>query len=152
MVRVWNRGFLVRFSTISWTFNREALPETDKTSISRGQEPERFEKDILDTIKINTIGPIHLFTFFLPLLRNGSAKKAIAISTGMADAEMISKFAVAISPPYAISKGALNVAVAKFDAQYRKEGILFLAISPGLVDTGKGASRKYSLSTFVVLF
>jgi NAD(P)-dependent dehydrogenase (short-subunit alcohol dehydrogenase family) len=142
---------LCKFLYHNLGFQRQIQPETDKISISRGQEPERFEKDILDTIKINTIGPIHLFTFFLPLLRNGSAKKAIAISTGMADAEMISKFAVAISPSYAISKGALNVAVAKFDAQYRKEGILFLAISPGLVDTGKGASREYSLSTFAVL-
>ncbi|VUC37315.1 unnamed protein product [Clonostachys rosea] len=121
-----------------------------------GQEPERLEKDILDTIKINAIGPIHLFNFFLPLLRNGSAKKAIAISTGMADAEMISKFGVDISPPYAISKGALNVAVAKFDAQYRKEGILFVAISPGLVDTGKGASlteeQKIGLGQMVAKF
>jgi NAD(P)-dependent dehydrogenase (short-subunit alcohol dehydrogenase family) len=106
-----------------------------------------MEQELLDKFKVNAIGPIHLFNAFMPLLKNGSAKKAIAISTGMADAELVSKFELDISPSYAISKAALNMAVAKFDAQYRKEGVLFLAISPGLVETGKSATRKSPLRT-----
>ncbi|RYP50201.1 hypothetical protein DL768_004222 [Monosporascus sp. mg162] len=102
-----------------------------------GENPEAFEEDLLASFKVNAIGNIHLFNVFLPLIRQGNAKKVIAISSGMADAEMIRLYDVDIAAPYAISKAALNTAVAKFSARYRKEGILFMSISPGLVDTGK---------------
>lgn len=58
----------------------------------------------------------------------------------MADNDLISKFSVHEGAAYSISKAAGNTAVAKFDAQYRKEGILFLGISPGVVDT-QGAAN-----------
>lgn len=44
-----------------------------------------------------------------------------------------------LTTSYAASKAALNIVVAKFHAQYKKEGILFLSISPGIVDVGHGA-------------
>ncbi|CCT75917.1 related to protoporphyrinogen oxidase [Fusarium fujikuroi] len=100
-----------------------------------GEEPERLEEDMLESFKINTLGNIHLFNLALPLIRKGEAKKVIAISSGMADPDFITNFSITDGAPYTISKGALNIAVAKFDAQYRKEGILFMAISPGLVAT-----------------
>ncbi|KAI0159546.1 hypothetical protein GGR57DRAFT_457790 [Xylariaceae sp. FL1272] len=84
---------------------------------------------------INVIANIDLFTLFLPLIQKGKAKKVVYISTGMADIDMISKFEVWVDPLYSISKAAGNAMVAKFDAQYRKEGILFMSISPGLVAT-----------------
>jgi NAD(P)-dependent dehydrogenase (short-subunit alcohol dehydrogenase family) len=90
---------------------------------------------MLESFKINTLGNIHLFNLALPLIRKGQAKKIIAISSGMADPEFITNFSITDGAPYTISKGALNIAVAKFDAQYRKEGILFMAVSPGLVAT-----------------
>ncbi|KAF5624143.1 protoporphyrinogen oxidase [Fusarium sp. NRRL 25303] len=100
-----------------------------------GEEPERLEEDMLESFKINTLGNIHLFNLAIPLIRKGQAKKIIAISSGMADPDFITNFSITDGAPYTISKGALNIAVAKFDAQYRKEGILFMAISPGLVAT-----------------
>ncbi|KAF5023007.1 hypothetical protein F66182_4965 [Fusarium sp. NRRL 66182] len=115
---------------------------------SLGNEPQKLEDDLLETFKINTIGNIHLFNLFMPLIMNGQAKKVITISSGMADLDFISKFSIADAAPYSISKGAVNVAVAKFDAQYREKGILFMSISPGLVDTGglakitEGQARK----------
>jgi short-subunit dehydrogenase involved in D-alanine esterification of teichoic acids len=84
---------------------------------------------------INVTVNVHLFTLYLPLIRKGQAKKIIYISTGMADIEMISNFQIAVHPIYSITKAAGNAAVAKFDAQYRNEGILFMSISPGLVNT-----------------
>ncbi|RYP83992.1 hypothetical protein DL769_001248 [Monosporascus sp. CRB-8-3] len=101
-----------------------------------GENPEAFEKDLLDSFNVNAVGNIHLFNVFLPLIRQGNAKKVIAISSGMADVELIRLYDVVISAPYAISKAALNTAVAKFSARYRNEGILFMSISPGVVDTG----------------
>lgn len=96
------------------------------------------------------MGTIHLFNVFMPLIRQGAAKKVIALTTGMADMEVVRQLDIDIAPPYAISKAALNTAVAKFSAQYRREGILFMSISPGVVDTGNvdPAKRMFTLSIF----
>lgn len=91
---------------------------------------------MIDSFKVNVVGNIHLFNLYVPLLLKGQAKKAITLSTGMADPDFVTQFSISVSAPYSISKAAVNLAVAKFDAQYRKEGLLFMAVSPGLVDTG----------------
>lgn len=95
-----------------------------------------LEKELLECFQTNVVGTVHLINVFLPLILKGSAKRVIALSTGMADVDLIGKFGVASAAPYAISKAALNAAVAKFSAQYADRGVLFLSISPGLVDTG----------------
>lgn len=41
-----------------------------------------------------------------------------------------------VSGPYSLAKAATNVVVAKFHAEYAKDGVLFMSISPGFVDTG----------------
>ncbi|KAJ5535583.1 hypothetical protein N7513_008769 [Penicillium frequentans] len=96
---------------------------------------ETMERDILESLEINLLGAIKIVHAFLPLIRNGKAKKLITISTGMADIDLINATQVAFGSPYAISKGAVNIAMAKYNALYNKDGILFLAISPGYVST-----------------
>ncbi|KAJ5823593.1 Short-chain dehydrogenase/reductase SDR [Penicillium robsamsonii] len=96
---------------------------------------ETLEKDLLESLEVNLLGVIKTVHAFLPLIKNGKAKKVISISTGMADIDLVNEAEIATSAPYAISKGALNVAVAKYNALYNEEGILFLAISPGYVST-----------------
>jgi NAD(P)-dependent dehydrogenase (short-subunit alcohol dehydrogenase family) len=44
-----------------------------------------------------------------------------------------------VSAPYSISKAAVNMVNAKYAAQYKPEGFVFLAISPGLVNTSTSA-------------
>ena len=85
---------------------------------------------------MNAIGPVHLFNIFVPLILKGRAKKVIAISTGMSDPEMTLKADIFQATAYAMSKAALNMAVAKFSALYREKGVLCMAICPGAVDTG----------------
>jgi NAD(P)-dependent dehydrogenase (short-subunit alcohol dehydrogenase family) len=60
----------------------------------------------------------------------------------MADLDLITKFNVANGAPYAISKAALNTAIGKFSAQYSEQGVLFMSISPGFVNTGGWDNRK----------
>jgi NAD(P)-dependent dehydrogenase (short-subunit alcohol dehydrogenase family) len=105
-----------------------------------GEDPENWEAELAEHMAVNVSAVVYLFTLFLPLVRKGEAKKMVAISTGMADIELVSRFGVENGSIYTISKAASNAAVAKFDAQYRKEGILFLSISPGLVDTDANAT------------
>lgn len=103
---------------------------------NRGNHPQELERDLLDSFKVNVVGNIHLFNIYMPLILQGNSKKVITISSGMADIDLISKFAVESGAPYTISKAGMNAAVAKFGAQYGRAGVLFLSISPGVVDTG----------------
>lgn len=85
----------------------------------------------------NVIAYIHLFSLFLPLIQKGQAKKMVAITSGMADTDLVNQFETDSGALYSTSKAALNMIVAKFNAQYKKDGILFLAQCPGMVDVGR---------------
>jgi NAD(P)-dependent dehydrogenase (short-subunit alcohol dehydrogenase family) len=86
----------------------------------------------------NVLGIIHLFTLFTPLVLAGTAKKVIYISTGVADVELIRTYDLMDCSLYGISKAAGNMVVARFSAAYKIDGVLFLSLSPGVVDTGHG--------------
>jgi len=103
-------------------------------------KPEELEEDMMSSFKANVVGVAHTVNAFLPLIRKGGVKKVITLSTGMADMDLINQFSLAIAGPYSISKAATNALVTKYNAALGKsEGILFLAISPGVVDTSEGA-------------
>ncbi|KAL6855664.1 hypothetical protein J3F83DRAFT_764230 [Trichoderma novae-zelandiae] len=101
-----------------------------------GETPQDLEEDLLKSFKVNVVANVHLFNLYMPLVLAGTAKKVIALSTGMADLDSMNKYELHVAPGYAISKAAMNVAVGKFHAQYKKEGVLFMSIGPGVVDTG----------------
>ncbi|KAJ5833246.1 hypothetical protein N7474_001557 [Penicillium riverlandense] len=101
-----------------------------------GQQPEALEEDLTKCFKVNVVSNIHLFNLFMPLILKGEAKKVIAISSGQAALDAIPKLGIEVASVYAISKAGLNTAVAKFSAQYARDGVLFMSICPGMVDTG----------------
>ena len=91
---------------------------------------------------------------FLPLIRQGELKKVVAISSGMGDlgrnsftfgyltgtkqiSDLINEVQLYNAAPYAISKAALNTLFAKFHASYADEGILFISLCPGMVNTAE---------------
>ena len=117
---------------------------------SAASDPVKLEEDLLRSFQANVIGNIHLFSLLLPLIQKGQAKKVITITSGMADIEFITKYSIAAAAPYSISKAGMNAAVAKFSAQYQKQGILFLGISPGLVDTGHYDNGKHRSNMYNV--
>ena len=96
----------------------------------------------------NVVGNIYLFYLFLPLVMKGKVKKVITISTGLADLDLTNECEVDIGALYAASKAAMNIIVAKFNAQYKKDGVLFLSMSPGLVDVGHYADCMYPFLPF----
>ena len=73
----------------------------------------------------------------------GNVKKVISLSSGHADLDFINNLEIEIGPVYSAAKAALNVIVAKFNAQYKKDGVLFMSISPGAVDVGQFANCTY---------
>lgn len=94
--------------------------------------------------KTNVTGNIHLFNLFLPLVLKAKTKKVIAITSGHADLDFINNFDIQNSALYAASKAALNVIVAKFSAQYKKDGVLVFSISPGAVEAGHFVESTYN--------
>ncbi|GMG23048.1 unnamed protein product [Aspergillus oryzae] len=101
-----------------------------------GKQVPELEDNLLKNFKTNVIAQIHLFNLFTPLILKGTAKKVIALTSAHSDIELVRTLGMANAPSYAIGKAGLNMAIAKFGAQYASEGVLFLAICPGLVDTG----------------
>ena len=104
---------------------------------NRSDKVEEVDAVATQLLQTNVLGNIHLFHLFLPLVLKGKAKKIITISTGLADLDLTNECDVDIGALYASSKAAMNVIVAKFNAQYKKDGVLFLSISPGVVDVGR---------------
>ena len=80
----------------------------------------------------------------MPLILKGKAKKVICISSGMADLDMVNSLELDTGALYSVSKAAMNVVTGKFNAQYKKDGVLFISICPGMVDVGriKPAERR----------
>ncbi|KAL5386640.1 hypothetical protein DPSP01_004004 [Paraphaeosphaeria sporulosa] len=101
-----------------------------------GAQPDQITKEMRDLFDVNVIGNVHLFNLFVPLIQKGQAKKVIAITSGYSDVETTRTWDMLLAPLYSTSKAALNMVIAKFSAQFKKDGILFLGLAPGIVDVG----------------
>jgi NAD(P)-dependent dehydrogenase (short-subunit alcohol dehydrogenase family) len=112
----------------------------------RAEKIEEVDACAAEVFQTNVTGNLHLFNLFVPLVKKGKAKKVIAISSGVADIDLTNQCEIDVGPLYAASKAAMNIIVAKFNAEYKKEGILFLSISPGLVEVGRYADGAYLYS------
>ncbi|KAK4450298.1 NAD(P)-binding protein [Podospora aff. communis PSN243] len=99
-------------------------------------DPEGITKWMRELNEVNVLGNIHLFNLFTPLLLKGTLKKALVISTGLADPELTNNFDISNAPLYSASKAAVNMVVSKFNAEYKQDGLLFFSMSPGMVDVG----------------
>ncbi|KFY06752.1 hypothetical protein V492_07783 [Pseudogymnoascus sp. VKM F-4246] len=102
-----------------------------------GQE-ELLRTEFINNLDVNVVGVIYSINAFLPLIRKGNVKKITVISTGLADLELTQKANIAFSVLYSSTKAATNIVVAKYAAELRGEGIILLALSPGVVDTATG--------------
>ncbi|RVX71410.1 hypothetical protein B0A52_04982 [Exophiala mesophila] len=120
---------------LDYLINNAALVQSDegKTLKDYADEGDALEEKLLRTIRTNTVGLINAINAFLPLLQSGS--KVLLISTGMADPDLVNYGGIADAPVYAISKAAANMVIYKYNATFKSQGILFFAVSPGVVAT-----------------
>ncbi|KAK4638730.1 hypothetical protein QC761_704950 [Podospora bellae-mahoneyi] len=101
-----------------------------------GKQPGELTKTFREVFEINVIGNVHLFNLFLPLILAGHVKKIVTITSGLADNSFTNQWGATPGALYAASKAAMNTVVAKFNAQFKKDGVLFLALCPGPVEVG----------------
>ncbi|EJD42198.1 NAD(P)-binding protein [Auricularia subglabra TFB-10046 SS5] len=99
--------------------------------------PEDLIQDFKTSFDTNVLGPILTTNAFLPLLRKGSLKKVLTLSTGVADPSFVLKAGYAYAPSYCITKTGIEMANVKYAVKYKDEGFTFLAISPGVVNTAE---------------
>ncbi|KAJ5171661.1 hypothetical protein N7492_004254 [Penicillium capsulatum] len=98
--------------------------------------------DNLDEVFHINVTSVHLVTrAFLPLLRQGEKKMTVNVSTTLGSIGWSHIFKEMPSPAYKVSKAALSMLTVQYDHQYAKEGLSFLAISPGWLRTDLGGSR-----------
>ncbi|KAI1456246.1 NAD(P)-binding protein [Annulohypoxylon moriforme] len=110
-----------------------------------GDDHDALEKDLLATYKTNVIGNINLINLFTPLILKGNVKKIVAISSGHGDFDIVRDHKLQMAGPYALSKAALSLAIAKYHAELSSEGVLCMSISPGVVETsGHNDATKLS--------
>jgi len=96
---------------------------------------------MIESLKVNVIGVIFSINAFLPLVRRSSIKKITVISTGLSDRDLAEKSTIPFFVTYSSMKAALNVVVAKYAVELKSEGIVLLALSPGLVDTSQDKAQ-----------
>ncbi|KAJ7697644.1 hypothetical protein B0H17DRAFT_1197305 [Mycena rosella] len=120
---------------VDYLINNAAIHDHSKVTLDAYPTPAAIEADLLENFRVNTLGTIHATNAFLPLLRAGSVKKVVTLTTGAADIDLTAALSNPGQAGYSISKAALNMAVAKFALALKGEGFVFLAISPGLVAT-----------------
>ncbi|KAA1472251.1 NAD(P)-binding protein [Dentipellis sp. KUC8613] len=129
--------------------NNAAMLPNERDALPLDGYPEAEERflaeDLVALFTVNVVGVVHTINSFLPLIKKGSSKKVIVISSGVGDLDLTLASGHETSGPYSISKAAVNMAVAKYAAEYKSQGIFFLAISPGLVDTATRAPTAKEL-------
>ena len=102
--------------------------------------------------KTNVIGAVLVVNAFLPLLEKGPTKKVVTISSAAGDVDFVLKSGQLNSASYAVSKSAVNMVNAKYAAEFREKGFVFLAISPGFVKTWDDKSKPlYALPVAVAI-
>jgi len=122
--------------SIDVLINNAALLNEEEGS-TLALEEEKLVALLENSFRINTIGPILTTNAFLPLIKKSHLKKAVVISSGLADIDFNLDVSSPYAPQYCISKAGINVAYAKYAVQYKEDGVLFLSLSPGLVNTAE---------------
>ena len=115
-----------------------AYTNTEENLVSPSEfsgKEEQLTSSMIESLKVNVLGAVFSINAFLPLVRKSSIKKFIVITTGLADRNTTEKGNICFFMTYSSMKAALNMVVAKYAVELKGEGIVVLALSPGLVDT-----------------
>ncbi|KAM5539651.1 hypothetical protein V8D89_006760 [Ganoderma adspersum] len=95
---------------------------------------EELDTALISAYKVNSLGPIHGITAFLPLLRASNTKKIIVIGSGASDPTRTLALNVVNMVGYGMTKAAALIATTKFALKLKDEGFVVITLSPGMVD------------------
>lgn len=90
----------------------------------------------LETLNVNTLGPLRVAQAFLPHLRRAKAAKIVTISSRMGSMSHAKSDRIA----YRASKAAVNKVMQGLATDLRSEGIVAVSVHPGWVQTDMGGA------------
>ncbi|SCY68427.1 SDR family oxidoreductase [Microvirga guangxiensis] len=93
-------------------------------------------ESFLETLRVNTLGPLRVIQAFLPHLRRSKAAKIMTISSRMGSMSHAKSDRIA----YRASKAAVNKVMQGLATDLQPEGIAVFAVHPGWVRTDMGGS------------
>jgi NAD(P)-dependent dehydrogenase (short-subunit alcohol dehydrogenase family) len=94
---------------------------------------------VLDEIRINAIGPMLLTRALLASLRRADGARIVNVSSTVGSMEVAAALGRDIG--YVVSKAALNMITVKLAGRLRDDGIIAVALHPGLLRTALGSPR-----------
>lgn len=92
----------------------------------------------LDTLAVNTLGPLRIVQAFLPHLRLASSGKIVTISSRMGSLSYAKSDRIA----YRASKAAVNKVMQGLATDLHEDGIAVVSIHPGWVQTDMGGAGE----------
>lgn len=98
-----------------------------------------FNTDIdsfLETLQVNTLGPLRVILAFLPHLRRSKTAKIVTVSSRMGSMSHTNSDRIA----YRASKAAVNKVMQGLATDLQPEGIVAVSVHPGWVRTDMGGS------------
>ncbi|KAF2425547.1 NAD(P)-binding protein [Tothia fuscella] len=101
-----------------------------------GADPDELTEQFHLAMNTNVLSNVYLYNLFTPQILEGNVKKVVFFTSGIGDMDWVNKYDLYSSSLYSTTKAAMNMLNAKFTAQYKKDGVLFLSIYPGMVDVG----------------
>ncbi|PYI33555.1 short chain oxidoreductase [Aspergillus indologenus CBS 114.80] len=97
--------------------------------------------DLDSTFRTNVTSAHMVTSAFLPLLKQGTLKKVVNVSSTFGSIARASRSARAAAPAYKITKAALSMLTVQYAQSFAREGFIFMIISPGWVKTDLGGDN-----------
>jgi len=94
--------------------------------------------DLNETLNSNVTSAHNVTSAFLPLLKKGTEKKVINMTTTVGSIARAPVYSIMAVPAYKVSKAALNMLTVQYAQSFADEGFTFLAVSPGWLRTDLG--------------
>ncbi|KAF2812003.1 short-chain dehydrogenases/reductase [Mytilinidion resinicola] len=112
---------------------------------------ELLREEMRTHVDVNLTGVMFAINAFLPLVRQSSIKKIIVLTSGLADLEGTKSGGLASAVVYSALKAALNMVVLKYSIELKEEGVVFLALSPGVINTRLDTPSEEDLASMMAM-
>ncbi|PVH95936.1 short-chain dehydrogenase-like protein [Periconia macrospinosa] len=97
--------------------------------------------DLDEVFKVNVVSVQNTTAAFLPLLKKGSLKKIVNISTTLGSIARAQTYSIMSVPAYKISKAALNMLTVQYALSLADDDFTVVALSPGWIKTDLGSAN-----------
>jgi NAD(P)-dependent dehydrogenase (short-subunit alcohol dehydrogenase family) len=109
------------------------VPDEERDVLQLGAE------DFLGELRVNALGPMLLTRALLASLRKADGARIVNVSSTVGSMEVAAT--VGRDVGYVVSKAALNMITVKLAGRLRDDGIIVVALHPGLLRTALGTPR-----------